>query len=102
MHLIKRSAAMTFILLTFILLALFSMPLRATTNSTSNLSNLEFSKLFDAKDPQAKELLIMTKAENAEMNECVNESLSEGKDADLDHYEATDGCINEVLGDIYN
>lgn len=74
----------------------------SASRMASAASNAEFASLYNKTEVEHKEMLGMSHDENTRLNKCVNDLMEEGKDDDLDFSEATDGCINEVLGDIHN
>jgi hypothetical protein len=88
----------------FIIIALVTVTNMAKAQTTFN-TNKSFASLYEGNSVEYKELLGMTVNENKQMNDCTAEAMNEADkngELDLDLFEATDYCLNDVLGDIHN
>lgn len=65
-------------------------------------SNMDMANHYSSSSVEFKELKSMSISENTMMNDCINEAMTDETVMEMDHYESTDYCINEVLGDIHN
>lgn len=72
-----------------------------TLQNMAKASSNEFAKHYDTKSVEYVELSTMNGEDMMSMSECVNAAMSD-EGEDVDHFEATDSCINDVLGDIHN
>lgn len=62
----------------------------------------EYADHYNKNSVEYTELKTMNGEDMVAMQTCVTEAMNDKTVLEVDHFEATDSCINEVLGDIHN
>lgn len=81
---------------------IFILILVTIQNMAQAATNQQLASLYNKTSVEYKELIAMSKDESEDMHDCIKESHEDKSVEALSTYEATEFCINEVLGDIHN